>query len=170
MQKHSAVLWKIWVNQPHFPFWSSLVISTATLFIFAPMILCFLLLVDSPTKPLNPGACTYWIIFSSWNNAIYLLSRIVVLQNLHYQVSAFGKLTSPPSCTSKETPIWKFWPPQEMPRCMWHSIENPVGMTSFDMSFGIALWACTFDQTNLSTRLPVTPNLGLFSASLTQTL
>ena len=48
-----------------FSFWSSLVISTATLFNFAPKILCFLLLVDSPTKPLNPGACTHWINFGS---------------------------------------------------------------------------------------------------------
>ena len=54
-----------------------------TLFIFAPLTLCLLLLVDSPTKPLSPGACTHWITFGSWNSAINLLSRIEILQNLH---------------------------------------------------------------------------------------
>ena len=82
VQKPSAVLWKFWVNQPRFHSGPALWFLLQPYF-FAPMILCFLLLVESPTKPLNPGACTHWFIFGSWNNAFFFLSRIEVLQNLH---------------------------------------------------------------------------------------
>ena len=83
MQDPSAVLWKYWVNQPHFhsgPTWW-FVQQPYFCLLFNPWL--FLLLVVLHVKPLSPGACNFWIIFGSWNNAIYFLSRIVVLQNLH---------------------------------------------------------------------------------------
>ena len=57
--------------------------STATLIYCALVPLGFLLLIAHPTKPLSPGGFTHWSIFVSWNNAIYLLSKTEVLQNLH---------------------------------------------------------------------------------------
>ena len=83
MQKPSDVLWKKLSESTSFSFWSSLVFSTATLVIFALVTLCFHLLVVNPTKRLSLGACTHWDIFGSCNDAIYPLSRIEVLQNLH---------------------------------------------------------------------------------------
>ena len=83
VQKTNYVLWKIWVNQPHFhsgPTWG-FVQQPYFCLLFNPWF--FLLLVVLHVKPLSPGACTIWIIFGSWNNAIYFLSRNVVLQNLH---------------------------------------------------------------------------------------
>ena len=82
-QKPIDVLWKIWVNQPHFhsgPTWW-FVQQPYFCLLFNPWL--FLLLVVLHVKPLSAGACTFWIIFGPWNNAIYFLSRIVVLQNLH---------------------------------------------------------------------------------------
>ena len=79
MQKPRAVLWKIWVNQPHFhsgPTWW-FVQQPYFYLLFNPWL--FLLLVVPQVKPLSLGACTFWIIFGSWNNVIYLLSRIGVL-------------------------------------------------------------------------------------------
>ena len=83
LQKPSVVLWKIWVNQPHFhsgPTWW-FVQQPCFYLLFDPWL--FLLLVVPHVKPLSPGACTFWINFGSWNNVIYFLSRIEVLQNLH---------------------------------------------------------------------------------------
>ena len=83
VQKSRVVLWKYWVNQPHFhsgPTWW-FVQQPYFYLLFNPWL--FLLLVVLHVKPLSPGACTFWIIFGSWNNVIYFLSRIVVLQNLH---------------------------------------------------------------------------------------
>ena len=83
VQKPIYVLWKIWVNQPHLhsgPTWW-FVQQPCFYLLFNPWL--FLLLVVPHVKPLSPGACTFWIIFGSWNNVIYFLSRIEVLQNLH---------------------------------------------------------------------------------------
>ena len=122
-----------------FSFWTRLVFSTATPFFPAQVTLCFLMLVVNPAKPLSPGACTLWNTFGPCNDVIYSLSRIIVLQNLHQQVSPFYKLTTPPSHTSIETPLWKFWPPQEVPRCMWHFVKHPMGMICFGMTSDITL-------------------------------
>ena len=83
VQKPIYVLWKIWVNQPHLHSGPTgwFVQQPCFYLLFNPWL--FLLLVVSHVKPLSPGACTFWIIFGSWNNAIYFLSRNVVLQNLH---------------------------------------------------------------------------------------
>ena len=83
MQKPIYVLWKIWVNHPLFhssPTWW-FVQQPYFCLLFCPLFL--LLLIDHPTKPLSPGACTHWIIFSSWNDTLHSLPRSVVLQNLH---------------------------------------------------------------------------------------
>ena len=83
MQKNSVLLWKFWVSQRHLhsgPSWW-FVQQPYFCLLFNPWL--FILLVVLHVKPLSPGAWTFWIIFGSWNNAIYLLSRIVVLQNLH---------------------------------------------------------------------------------------
>ena len=45
-----------------------------------------------------------------------------------------------------------------------------MGMICFDMTFDIALGACTPNRTSMSTRLPVTPNLGLLITSLDRDL
>ena len=50
-----------------FPFWSSLVICTATLFYFALVPMSFFLLIALPTKPLSPGDWTLWHIFGACN-------------------------------------------------------------------------------------------------------
>ena len=71
VQKPIYVLWKYWVNQPHFH-------SGPTWWFVQQPYFCMLfnpwpihLLVDHHAKPLRPGACTFWIIFGSWNNVIY---------------------------------------------------------------------------------------------------
>ena len=82
MQKPSDVLWKIWVNHPLFysgPTWR-FVQQLLLKLLFYPWFL--LLHIVLPAKPLSPGACTHWIIFGSWKDAMYSLSRIEVLQNL----------------------------------------------------------------------------------------
>ena len=43
-------------------------------------------------------------------------------------------------------------------------------MNSFDMNFVIALWTCTSDQTNLSTKPLDDFNLGLLNPNLTRDL
>ncbi len=50
-----------------FPFWSSLVICTATQFYFALVSLSFFLLIVLPTKLLSPGDWTLWHIFGACN-------------------------------------------------------------------------------------------------------
>ena len=91
----------------YYSFWTRLVFSTATPSFLAQVTLCFLMLVVNPAKPLSPGACTLWNIFGPCNDAIYSLSRSVVLKNMHQQVSPFCKPTSPPSLTSIKTLIWR---------------------------------------------------------------
>ena len=79
VQKPNYVLWKIWVNQPHFhsgPTWW-FVQQPYFCLLFNPWF--FILLAVLHVKPLSPGACTHWINFGSWNNVIYFLSRIGVL-------------------------------------------------------------------------------------------
>ena len=99
-----------------FALWSSLAFSTTTLFYFTLVPMIFLLLINHPTKPLSPGDWTHWSIFSPCNNSLQFLPKIGFLKILHYLVSVFAKLTLPASLSSKETMIWSFWPPQEMPR------------------------------------------------------
>ena len=79
VQKPIYILWKIWVNQPHLHSGPTgwFVQQPYFCLLFNPWF--FLLLVVLHVKPLSPGACTIWIIFGSWNNAIYFLSRIEVL-------------------------------------------------------------------------------------------
>ena len=79
VQKPIYILWKIWVNQPHLHSGPTgwFVQQPYFCLLFNPWF--FLLLVVIHVKPLSPGACTFWITFGSWNNAIYFLSRIVVL-------------------------------------------------------------------------------------------
>ena len=83
MQKPSYVLWKIWVNQPHFhsgPTWWFVLQPYFNLLLY-PWFL--FLLMDHPAKPLRPGEWTHWSMFGPCNDAIYLLSRTEDLQNLH---------------------------------------------------------------------------------------
>ena len=79
VQKPIYVLWKIWVNQPHLHSRPTrwFVQQPCFYLLFNPWL--FLLLVVPHVKPLSPGACTFWVIFGSWNNVIYFLSRIGVL-------------------------------------------------------------------------------------------
>ena len=133
MQKPFYVLWKIWVNQPLFhsdPSWW-FVLQPLFILFFYPWFL--FLLIAHPAKPLSPGEWTHWRILSSCNGAFPFLSKINFLTNLNWQVSAFDKLTSPLSYSSKETLIWRFGPPQVLPRCLWHSVKHLVCMSSFDM-------------------------------------
>ena len=53
-----------------FPFWSSLVICTATLFYFALVPLSFFLLIVLLTKLLSPGVWTHWSIFGACNDSL----------------------------------------------------------------------------------------------------
>ena len=135
VQKPIYDLSKIWVKQPHLhsgPTWW-FVQQPYFCLLFSPRF--FSLLVVLHAKLLSPGACNHWHIFGSWNNAIHILSRFEVLQNLHQQVCAFHQLTSPTSCASKETLIWKNWPLQEMPRCPWHFVKHLECMVRFGMDF-----------------------------------
>ena len=83
MQKPSDVLWKYWVNQPHFhsgPIWWFVL----QLYFNLLLLLWFLfLLVVLPAKPLSPSAWTHWEIIGPCIDVFYLLSRTEVLQNLH---------------------------------------------------------------------------------------
>ena len=131
LKKSTGVLWKIWAKHPLLlsgPVWYFLLQPYFNL-PFYPWF--FFLLIDHSTKPLSPGEWTYWSIFGPWNYAFYFLSKNGFLKNLHYQVSVFAKLTLPSSHTPKETRIWRVWPPQELPRCPWHSVEHLVFMDSF---------------------------------------
>ena len=116
-----------------FPFWSSLVICTATQFYFALVPLSFFLPIVLPTLLLSPGDWAHWRFWNACSKPFFFLPKTGVLQNLHYQLSVFAKLTLPPSSTSKETLIWRFWPLQEMPKCPWHFVKHLVCMASFDM-------------------------------------
>ena len=116
-----------------FPFWPSWMFSTASLFNFALVTMSFLLLVVHHTKPLSPEEWTHWRILSACNYALFFLSRISFLTNLHHQVSSLVQLTFPPSSSSKETRVWRFWPLQELPWCLWHFVKHPVCMASFGM-------------------------------------
>ena len=114
-----------------FPFWSSLVIRTATPFHFALIPLSFFLPIVLSTKLLSPGVWTHWSIFGACNDSLQFLPKSGFLKSLHYQLSVFAKLTLPLPLAPKETRIWRVWPPQELPRCSWHSIEHPVCRNSF---------------------------------------
>ena len=124
-------------ESPSFPFWSSLVICTATPFYFALVPLSFFLPIVLPTKLLSPGDWTHWSIFSACNVSLEFLPKTGFLKILHYQVSVFAKLALPPSLAPKETRIWRVWPPQEFPSCPWHSVEHPVCRNKFGMSSGL---------------------------------
>ena len=83
MQKPSYVLWKIWVNQPHFhsgPTWWFVLQPYFNLLLYPWF---FFLLIDHPTKPLSPGEWTHWRILSACNEAFFFLSKTEDLQNLH---------------------------------------------------------------------------------------
>ena len=101
-----------------FAFWSNLVICTATIFFLALMTLSFLLLEALPTKLLSPGDWAHWGFWSACSKPLFFLPKTGVLQNLHYQLSVFAKLILPPSHAYKETLIWRFWPLQELPKCI----------------------------------------------------
>ena len=66
-----------------FPFWSSLVICTATPFYFALIPLSFFLPIVLPTKLLSPGDWTHWSIFSACNDSLQFLPKTGFLKNLH---------------------------------------------------------------------------------------
>ena len=83
MQKPSYVLWKIWVNHPHLHSGPTSGFVLQLYFNLLLLLWFLFLLVVHLTKPLCPGECTHWIIFGSWSDAICLLSKIEVLQNLH---------------------------------------------------------------------------------------
>ena len=83
LQKPSVVLWKNWVNQPRFhsgPTWWIVL----QLYIDLLLLLWFLfLLVALPAKTLSPRDWTHWRILSTGNDALFFLSRIGFLKNLH---------------------------------------------------------------------------------------
>ena len=107
------------------------VVCTVTYFYLALVALGFFLLVVHPTKPLSPGDWTHLNIFGPCNDGLSFLSRFGFLRNLHQQVSGFTHLALPSSPSPKETLIWKFWPPEEMPRCPWHFIKQVMCMARF---------------------------------------
>ena len=167
MQKPSDVLWKIWVNQPLFHsgpvWWFELQLYFILLWCPWP----FSLLVALPSKPLSPEEWTHWRFWSACNKPFFFLSKTGVLQNLHYQLPVFAKLIGPPSPASKETLIWRFWPLQELPKCIWHSVEHLVCTVIFGKLSGFALWTWTPDLSTLSTECLATPTSILCSASST---
>ena len=78
MEKPSYVLWKIWVNQPHFhsgPTWWFILQPYFNL-PFYPWF--FFLLIDHSTKPLSPGEWTHWSIFGPWNYAFSFCPEMVL--------------------------------------------------------------------------------------------
>ena len=79
---------------------------------------------------------------------------------MHYQLSVFAKLTLPPSPTSKETLIWRFWPLQELPMCIWHSVEHLVCTDTFGKlsSLHCGLELLTYPPCPLSVLLPLPPS------------
>ena len=109
-----------------FAFWSNLVICTATIFFLALVTLGFFLLVALSTKLLSPGDCAHWRFWNACFKPFFFLSKTRVLQNLHYQLSAFAKLILPSTPTPKETLIWRLWPLQELPKCTGHYVEHLV--------------------------------------------
>ena len=135
-------------------------ICTATLFFLALVTLSFFLLAALPTKLLSPGDWAHWRFLSACPKPFCFLSRTGVLQNLHYQLSVFAKLTLPPSPASKETLIWRFWPLQELPRCTWHSVEHLVCTATFGKLSGLhcGLEPLTYPPCPLSVLLPLPPS------------
>ena len=83
MQKPSDVLWKYWVNQPHFhsgPIWWFVL----QLYFNLLLLLWFLfLLVALPARTLSPTGWTHWRNYSTCNHALFFLSKTELLQNLH---------------------------------------------------------------------------------------
>ena len=79
---------------------------------------------------------------------------------MHYQLSVFAKLTLPPSPASKETLIWRFWPLQELPKCIWHSVEHLVCTVIFGKLSGLhyGLEPLTYPPCPLSALLPLPPS------------
>ena len=70
IQLHAKTQWcslKDLSESTSFPFRSSLMICTATLFYFALVPLIVFLLIVLPTKLLSPGDWTHWSIFSACN-------------------------------------------------------------------------------------------------------
>ena len=149
-----------------FTFWSNLMICTATLSFFTLVTLSFFLLVALPTKLLSPGDWAHWRFWNACSKPFFFLPKTGVLQNLHYLPSVFAKQILPPSPASKETLIWRFWPLQELPKCIWHSVKHLVCTVCFGMSSLFALWYCSTNPATLSTELLATPTLVLFFASL----
>ena len=118
-----------------FALWSSWVFCTTTIFSSSLKPMIFLLLINHPTKPLSPGEWPHGSIFGPRNHILFLLTRFGFLKYLHQQVSSLDKLTLPPSLSSKETRIQRFWPLQELPRCLQHFVKHLVCMASFGMVF-----------------------------------
>ena len=79
---------------------------------------------------------------------------------MHYQLSVFAKLTLPPSPVSKEALIWSFWPLQELPMCIWHSVEHLVCTATFGKLSGLhcGLELLTYPPCPLSVLLPLPPS------------
>ena len=79
---------------------------------------------------------------------------------MHYQLSVFAKLILPPSPASKETLIWRFWPLQELPKCIWHSVEHLVCTVIFGKLSGLhcGLELLTYPPCPLSVLLPLPPS------------
>ena len=71
----------------------------------------------------------FWIM----KPCLFLSVQNWCFAKLAQKVSDFVKLTSPPSLSTKETLIWRIWPPQELPRCLWHFVKHPVCTTRFGM-------------------------------------
>ena len=79
---------------------------------------------------------------------------------MHYHLSVFAKLILPPSPASKETLIWRFWPLQELPKCIWHSVEHLVCTVLFGKLSGLhyGLEPLTDPPCPLSALLPLPPS------------
>ena len=124
MQKSSYVLWKIWVNQPHFhsgPTWWFVLQPYFNLLLYPWF---YFLLIDHPAKPLSPRDQPHRHVLSWPDCPFPFLSRFEFHQNLHCKVPCFTKPTPPPSFWMKGTPIWNVLLPSESFRCHWHFIKH----------------------------------------------
>ena len=79
---------------------------------------------------------------------------------MHYLPSVFAKQILPPSPASKETLIWRFWPLQELPKCIGHSVEHLVCTATFGKLSGLhyGLEPLTYPPCPLSALLPLPPS------------
>ena len=127
-----------------FALWSSLAFSTATLFLFALLPMILFPAYSPPCKTLKSRRVDPLEYFWFMQLQPLVSVQIWFSQKLALTSFCFWQTNLATLFIIQRDYDLEFWPPQELPRCPWHSVEHLVFMDSFGivlcLHYDLALW------------------------------